>query len=97
MSRANEEKFLDTESLSEILKIKPGTLRGWRSLGCGPPWYTLGRLIRYRMTDVEKWIEKRKREGKTIRLSVFELDKRNHNDRRMDKDTTRYPKGSRKS
>ena len=68
------ETFLDTESLSEILSIKPGTLRSWRSLGYGPSWYSLGGLIRYRMTDVEKWFEKRKREGRTARVLILEFD-----------------------
>jgi excisionase family DNA binding protein len=44
---------------AEHIGISLSGLRKWRSDGRGPPYVRLGRLIRYRRTVVEEWLEKR--------------------------------------
>ena len=44
----------------EVTGYKPKTLRNWRSMGVGPPWFYDARgEPRYWDVDVYKWIEKR--------------------------------------
>jgi hypothetical protein len=40
------------EQLAERLKVARPTLRNWRSLGIGPAYIKMGRLVRYRLIDV---------------------------------------------
>jgi len=49
-----------TESeTAEHIGISLSGLRKWRNDGSGPPYVRLGRLIRYRRTVVEEWLERR--------------------------------------
>jgi hypothetical protein len=41
---------------AEILKLSPITLRIWRSKKRGPQYVQLGRAIRYRESDLKKFI-----------------------------------------
>ena len=51
------ETFLDTRQVARWLRYKEETLRQWRSNGIGPPYIrVLGKLIRYRASDVERWM-----------------------------------------
>jgi len=45
--------------LATALSIK--TLRNWRLSGCGPCRLKVGRLVRYRLSDVRAWLETRVR------------------------------------
>lgn len=46
--------------LSELLHgIPEKTLSDWRSRGIGPAFVKIGRHVRYRPTDVEKWLASR--------------------------------------
>ena len=47
--------WLDTKATAERLRLKQGTLRTWRTLGKGPPWHKLGRLVRYQRDEVDAW------------------------------------------
>lgn len=50
--------ILTDEQLAPRLEVSPSTLRHWRSRGEGPPFFKLGgRLVRYRWSEVEAWIE----------------------------------------
>ena len=52
------ETFLDTRQVARWLRYKEETLRQWRSNGIGPPYIrVLGKLIRYRQSDVERWMD----------------------------------------
>ena len=44
---------------AEHIGISLSGLRKWRNDGRGPAYVRLGRLIRYRRTDIEEWLEKR--------------------------------------
>jgi len=57
------DNLLTEDQLSKVLTIAPATLRGWRSRGCGPAYFKLAgqsrgtSRVRYRMQDVEEWLE----------------------------------------
>lgn len=44
---------------AELLSIHPNTLAKWRLSGAGPTFTKMGRSVRYRMSDIEKWIDAR--------------------------------------
>lgn len=56
----SQEKYLkDFEVVSECFegRIALQTLRNWRSLGFGPPFYKIGKNVFYRGEEVREWIE----------------------------------------
>lgn len=42
--------------VATALGVSPAALRKWRGEGRGPKWVKLGRLVRYRLTDLETWL-----------------------------------------
>ncbi len=52
--------LLTEKQLSQGTGIPCNTLRYWRANGEGPPYHRLGRSIRYRLSDVEAWLEENK-------------------------------------
>jgi predicted DNA-binding transcriptional regulator AlpA len=49
----------DTQA-GPIIGLKPQTLRNQRSKGEGPPYYKIGRAVRYLEKDLLDYLEKRK-------------------------------------
>lgn len=49
--------MLTTEEAAAILGLSPDTLKQWRRLDDGPPYYTFGRAIRYREDLLIEWRE----------------------------------------
>jgi predicted DNA-binding transcriptional regulator AlpA len=43
--------------VAEYLGVPEKTLAQWRYLGLGPRWSKVGRHVRYRWSDVEKWLD----------------------------------------
>lgn len=39
--------------------ITEGTLQHWRSRGGGPPFIKVGHYVRYRLADVNAWLDER--------------------------------------
>lgn len=60
-STAAPADFLTTEELAAYLKVPVPTIRMWRHNGTGPKGVRLGRHVRYRRTDVDRWIEANER------------------------------------
>ncbi len=58
MSRAMIDTLLSTEQLSDYLQVPVPTLTTWRSRGAGPRYVKAGKLVRYRVADVEAWLQK---------------------------------------
>ncbi len=55
-------KLLSTREAAEALGVKPQTLEVWRCTGrYALPFVKTGRLVRYRETDIEAFIERRTR------------------------------------
>jgi excisionase family DNA binding protein len=50
-------KLLTIKELSKYLQIPTQTLYGWRHEGFGPPALKVGRALRYRLTEVDAWLE----------------------------------------
>ena len=53
------EPLLSNDQLAEMVNVPVGTVRKWRHEGTGPPALKVGRHVRYRLADVEAWLEER--------------------------------------
>jgi len=60
--------LLDERQAAAKLDVTPGTLSVWRSTGrYALPFIKVGRKVRYRLTDLDKWLDQRTREtGATV-------------------------------
>lgn len=53
------ERLLTTDEASRLLGYSPHTLQFWRSHGGGPAYIKVnGKLVRYRKSDLEGWINR---------------------------------------
>lgn len=70
-SRNRQVTMVDEYEVSEILGISCHTLRRWRYNNLGLPFYKIGKCVRYKMEDVERFIEENRQvvihEGEIIR------------------------------
>ena len=53
------DRLLTVEDLAEYLGVPVATLYAWRYRNVGPPGFRVGRHLRFRWSDVERWIEGR--------------------------------------
>lgn len=54
--------LLDEKKAAEVLGLSPGTLSVWRSTGrYQVPFIKVGHLVRYRLSDLDAWLESRTR------------------------------------
>ena len=49
--------FLSPTELADYLGIPMGTVYQWNSKGTGPRRIAVGKHVRYRLVDVEEWLE----------------------------------------
>jgi hypothetical protein len=49
----------DTEGTAGYLGVTAKGLRNMRYRGEGPPFVKVGSLVRYRMVDVDRWLDER--------------------------------------
>jgi len=54
-SQTTGQIWLTLEQLCDRLQVPESTVRWWRNTRTGPPAVRVGRWLRYRLTDVEKW------------------------------------------
>jgi hypothetical protein len=60
MSTKHSRKALTTTAgAAELIDQKPRTMEDWRLRSIGPPFIRVGRSIRYRVTDLEAWLDQR--------------------------------------
>lgn len=52
-----EEKLMNPQDVSTYLGVPVVTLYGWRSRGDGPRAMRVGRHLRYRRSDIDKWLD----------------------------------------
>jgi predicted DNA-binding transcriptional regulator AlpA len=52
-------RLLDTPAASAHLGVATTTLESWRSLRTGPAYLKIGRSVRYRLADLEAWLDSR--------------------------------------
>ncbi len=56
---------IDEKRAAEVLGVKVSTLTNWRTTGrYSLPYIKIGRLVRYRVTDLAQWIAKRRQGAK---------------------------------
>ena len=53
------EQLYGVARVCEVWEIPRSTLYAWRTKGQGPKALRLGRHLRYRMKDVETWLQSR--------------------------------------
>lgn len=51
------DELLVQDSVAKMLLCKEKTLETWRSRGGGPAYVKIGRLVRYRRSDVQAFID----------------------------------------
>jgi excisionase family DNA binding protein len=56
------DKLLTLQQLAELLGVPEATVYQWRSKGYGPRGLRVGKHVRYRPADVEKWLTSLARE-----------------------------------
>jgi excisionase family DNA binding protein len=56
----DDEQLRDDSWLAKYLNCERKTAQAWRTRGGGPPWHYVGRLVRYRKSDVDRWLESRR-------------------------------------
>lgn len=55
-------QLLDDKAAAQVLDVTTGTLSVWRCTGrYALPFVKIGRKVRYRRADLEKWLEQRSR------------------------------------
>jgi predicted DNA-binding transcriptional regulator AlpA len=54
------EVLLTQDKVADILQLSPKTLERWRSKRTGPVWYKIGGSPRYKMSDLESWINQQR-------------------------------------
>jgi excisionase family DNA binding protein len=45
------------KDLAEYLGVPEQTIYQWRTKGYGPPGRRVGKYVKYRVADVERWLE----------------------------------------
>ncbi len=55
--------FLNTRQAAKLIGLAPNTLEIWRLRGCGPRFVKFGRAVRYRLADLETYIEAQTRQS----------------------------------
>ena len=53
--------YMTTAQAATYLGLSPRTLESYRCRGGGPPYYDLGGVVRYLLSDVIEWASKRRR------------------------------------
>lgn len=51
----------DTAGASAKTGVPARTLDQWRYLGTGPPYYKLGRRVRYSLAELDTWLAERRK------------------------------------
>ncbi len=57
MAKNTSTQLLSETEAAQRLKLSTRTLRNWRVTGQGPKFVKVGRLIRYKIVEIEEWIE----------------------------------------
>lgn len=61
---ARTRELLDEKQAADYLTVSPGTLAVWRSTGrYNLPFVKVGRRVRYRIADLDAWLDARSRES----------------------------------
>lgn len=78
-----DDPFMTVRQVSAYLNVSPNTLNYWRRTGRGPRGVRMGKILRYRRSAVEEWIQNCTEQDPRTRESVPDLPA---NDKRMRRD-----------
>jgi excisionase family DNA binding protein len=56
--QVNPRQLLTVEELADFLQIPQTTIYAWRHRRKGPDAIRVGRHLRFRITDIESWLDK---------------------------------------
>ena len=62
--------LLDTAEAAPLAGASPKTLENWRTLGFGPKFIRVGRLIRYDPDDIKAWLDARRVSSTSERVAA---------------------------
>ena len=57
-------RLLRSKELAEVFGLEDNTLRIWRAKGEGPPFYKIGKSVRYDQDKVREFLQEREKEGR---------------------------------
>ncbi|GAB4253167.1 MAG: hypothetical protein Kow00122_11030 [Thermoleophilia bacterium] len=60
-TKPNYDPMVDERAAAARLGVSYRTLQGWRWRGGGPAYVKVGWAVRYRLSDIEAFIEERRR------------------------------------
>ena len=61
MHQEQTDSLLNSYEVANLLGLRnPGTLANWRNRQCGPPYFRVGSRVRYRLSDLQEWLNERK-------------------------------------
>ena len=67
------EKLVSVNTVAEQLTVSPKTVYHWVHIGF-IPHYRLPKAVRFKLSEVENWLKRRKRKGReTVSLPQFAL------------------------
>jgi len=67
------EKLLTPQEIADILGVQPSTIYQWTHQGY-IPHVKLGKFVRFKAKDVEKWVERKEESGRmTKKLAVEDM------------------------
>lgn len=55
----DSDRLLDVDAVADLLGISRQTVYMWRTRGAGPRGIKVGGRVRYRRSEVDKWIDQR--------------------------------------
>lgn len=53
------DRLIDEVEAADILGVKKQTMGVWRIRGCGPAFVKIGRLVKYKLSDIRNYIDSR--------------------------------------
>jgi hypothetical protein len=56
---ANADRCFSEVVVATLLDVSVAALRKWRRIGGGPPYLRIGKLIRYRFSDLKNFMDSR--------------------------------------
>ena len=59
MIELGNENALNERQAAKYIGVSSGTLRLWRAEGRSPRYFRAGKLVRFRVRDLNEWIEQR--------------------------------------
>lgn len=62
--------FLTADDVAELIKVRKQTLAVWRIKGQGPTFIKAGRAVRYRRSDVDRWLDGRAMKHTSLALAA---------------------------